>query len=109
MKNHDFQTEGDECAQRWNLSMRGQIEVITKILQIILSKVFCTRSPKWPLGGPKMADRVWKGAYPLIFGHSRQLSLNMFVDPSAPSLRKVDDGEKKKKRKKKENRDFSDH
>ena len=22
------------------------------------------QNPKWPPGGPKMADRVWKGVYP---------------------------------------------
>ena len=31
-----------------------------------------------------------------------QLSLNKFFDPSAPSMRKVDDGEEKRKEKKKE-------
>ena len=39
-----------------------------------------------------MADRVWK-----VFGRSGQLSLNKFFDTSTPSMRKVDDGEKKKK------------
>ena len=29
---------------------------------------------------------------------SRQLSLNKFFDPSAPSMRKVDDGEKKERK-----------
>ena len=24
------------------------------------------QNPKWPLGGPKMADRVWKSAYPFL-------------------------------------------
>ena len=51
-----------------------------------------------------MADRVWKGVYPKVFGHSKQLSLNKFFDPSTPSMRKVDNGEKKKRKKeKKEN------
>ena len=40
-------------------------------------------------------------ADPWVLGCSRQLSLNKFFDPSAPSMRKVDDGEKKEKRKKK--------
>ena len=44
-----------------------------------------------------MADRVWKGVYPLVLGRSRQLSLNKFFDPSAPSMRKLDDGKRKKK------------
>ena len=34
-------------------------------------------------------------------GRSRQLSLNKFFDPSAPSMRKVDDGKKKKRKEKK--------
>ena len=42
-----------------------------------------------------MADRVWKGVYPKIFGRSSQLSLNKFFDPSTPSMRKGRDGEKK--------------
>ena len=58
-----------------------------------------------------MTDGVWKGVYPQVFGHSKQLSLNKFFDPSTPSMRKVDDGEeKKKKRKKRENNDvYSGH
>ena len=32
---------------------------------------------------------------------SEQLSLNKFFDPSTPSIRKIDDGEKKKKERKK--------
>ena len=55
-------------------------------------------NPKWPPGGPKTADGVWKGVYPKIFGRSRQLSLNKFFDPSAPSMRNVDDGKKEKKK-----------
>ena len=43
-----------------------------------------------------MADGVWKGVYPYVFGHSKQLSLNKFFDPSTPSMRKGRDGEKKK-------------
>ena len=31
--------------------------------------------------GPKMAEGVWKGAYPKVFGRSKQLSLNKFFDP----------------------------
>ena len=33
-----------------------------------------------------MADGVRKGVYPKIFGHSKQLSLNKFFDPSTPFL-----------------------
>jgi len=43
-----------------------------------------------------MADGVWKRVYQVL-GRSRQLSLNKFFDPSAPSMRKVDDGKKEKK------------
>ena len=72
------------------------------------------QNPKWPPGGPKMAEGVWKGVYPQVLGRSRQLSLNKFFDPSTPSMRKGRDGEKKKKKngkktgkkkKKKENTD----
>ena len=42
-----------------------------------------------------MADGVWKG------GHSKQLSLNKFFDPSTPCMRKGRDGEKKWKMEKK--------
>ena len=41
-----------------------------------------------------MADWVWKGVYPLVFGCSKQLLLNKFFDPSTPSMRKGSDGEK---------------
>ena len=47
-----------------------------------------------------MADGVWKVVYPQVFGRSRHLLLNKFFDPSTPSMRKVDDGEKKRKEKK---------
>ena len=49
-------------------------------------------------GGPKMADRVWKGVYPLVFGRSKQLSQNKFFDPSTPSMRKGRDGGKRGKK-----------
>ena len=42
-----------------------------------------------------MAEGVW------FFGRSHQLSLNKFFDPSIPSMRNIDDGEKEKKKKKK--------
>ena len=54
------------------------------------------QNPKWPPEGPKMADGVWKGVYPLVFGRSKQLSLNKFFDPSTPSMRKGCDGGEKK-------------
>ena len=62
------------------------------------------QNPKWPTGGPKIADGVWKGVYPWVFGHSKQLLLNKFFDPSTPSMRKVDDGEEKKEKKEKKKR-----
>ena len=46
--------------------------------------------------GLEMVEGVWKGVYPLVFGHSKQLSLNKLFDPNTPSMRKVDDGEKNK-------------
>ena len=51
-----------------------------------------------------MADGVWKGVYPKVFGHSKQLSVNKFFDPSTPSMRKGRDGGGKKTGKKKEKR-----
>ena len=42
-----------------------------------------------------MAAKVWKGVYRKVFGCSCQLSLNMIFDPSTPSMREVNDGEKK--------------
>ena len=71
-----------------------------------------TRSPpatphRLPVG-PKMADGVWKGVYPYVFGHFKQLSLNKFFDPSTPSMRKVDNGEEKKEKKRKEKRENND-
>ena len=48
-----------------------------------------------------MADGVWKGVQPKVFGRSRQLLLNKFFDPSTPSMRNIDVGEKEKKRKNK--------
>ena len=55
-----------------------------------------------------MADGAWKGVYPQVFGHSKQLSLNKFFDQSTPSMRKVDDGEEKKKEKKRKKRENND-
>ena len=50
-----------------------------------------------------MAEGVWKGVYPQVFGHSKQLSLNKFFDPSTPSMRKGRDGEKNGEKKTDEN------
>ena len=41
-----------------------------------------------------MADGVWKGIYPQLFGRSEQLLLNKFFDPSTPFMRKGRNGEK---------------
>ena len=49
-----------------------------------------------------MADGVWKGVQSYVIGHSNQLLLNRFFDPSTPSKRKVDAGEKKKKERERE-------
>ena len=47
--------------------------------------------------GPQNGRRdLEKGSSPLIFGPSCQLLLNKFIDPSTPSMKKVDDREKKK-------------
>ena len=46
-----------------------------------------------------MADGGWKVVYPEVFGRSRRLSLNKFFDPSTPSMRKGDEGEKNAKKK----------
>ena len=43
-----------------------------------------------------MADGVWKGVYPEIFGRFKQLSQNKFFDLSTPSMRKGRDGGEKK-------------
>ena len=42
-----------------------------------------------------VTNGVWKGVYPKVFGHSKQLLLNKVFDPSTPSMRKgCDRGEK---------------
>ena len=61
------------------------------------------QKPKWPPGGPKMADGVWKGVYPKDSGHSKQLSQNKFFDPSTSFMRKGRDGENREKNWKMEN------
>ena len=65
--------------------------------------------------GPKMAEGVWTGVYPYVFGHSKQLLLNKFFDPSTPSMRKGRDGGKtgkkrgKKRKKREKTDDYSGH
>ena len=51
------------------------------------------QNPKWPPGGPKMAEGVWKG-----FWCSKQLLLNKFFGLSTPSMRKGNSGEQRKRR-----------
>ena len=47
-----------------------------------------------------MAEGDWKDVYPLVFGRSKQLSLNKFFDPSTPSMRKGRNGGNGKKKEK---------
>ena len=57
-----------------------------------------------------MPDGVWKGVQ--VFGHSKQLSLNKFFDPSTPSMRKGRDGGKmgkKRVKKRKKTNENSGH
>ena len=68
-----------------------------------------TCSPPATPAKSKMADGVWKGVYPQVFGHSKQLLLNKFFDPSTPSMRKVRDGGEKKTGKKEKTDDYSGH
>ena len=56
-----------------------------------------TRSPP---AKSKVAASGPQNGLPLGFWHSKQLSLNKFFNLSTPSLRKVDDGEKRKEKKK---------
>ena len=56
-----------------------------------------------------MAEGGWKGVYPQVFGHSKQLSLNKFFDPSTPSMRKGRDGGEKTGGKKEKTDDYSGH
>ena len=56
----------------------------------------CNTSPP---AESKIADRVWKWVKPLVIGPPDQLLLHQFFDPSTPSMRKVDDGEKKENKK----------
>ena len=57
--------------------------VVTKRLSVTfkkkdknINKYENLKNPTWPPGGPKIADGVWKGVYPQVFGRSKQLSLN---------------------------------
>ena len=52
-----------------------------------------------------MANGVWKGVYPYVLGHSKQLLLIRFFDPSTLSMRKGRDGGKNGKKKKREKTD----
>ena len=60
--------------------------------------------------GPQNGRRGLERGLPLGFGAlPRQLSLNKCFDPSAPSMRKVNDGKKEKKKEKENNVIFSGH
>ena len=48
----------------------------------------------------KKLVRKWSG-----FDRSKPLSLNKFLDPSTPSMRNIDDGERKKKEKEKKKKE----
>ena len=56
-----------------------------------------------------MADGIWKGVYPQVFGRSKQLSLNKFFDLSTPAMRKGRDGEKSGKKTGKKTDDYGGH
>ena len=75
---------------------RGAMSVCVKMVRKVSEM---PQNLKWLLGGPKQVDGVWKGVYLKVFGRSRQLSQNKFFDPSTPSVRKVDNREKKEKKK----------
>ena len=51
--------------------------------------------------GPKNGRQGLERGLPQGLGCSRQLSLNKFFDPNAPSMRKVDDGKRKEKKREK--------
>ena len=51
------------------------------------------------------ACKIQNGRWGLEIGHSKQLSLNKFFDPSTSSMRKVDNGEKKEKKRKKKRKE----
>ena len=66
--------------------------------QVLLNKFLNLSTPlpsirKWPLGGPKWPK--WYCFYG--YGRSHHLLINKFFDLSAPSRRKVDDGEENRK------------
>ena len=54
------------------------------------------QNANWPLGGPKMADGVWKDIQPEVIRPSNQVLRNKFFDPSFSSMRKGRDREWKK-------------
>ena len=78
---------GLEVARLIRLGLLGKANTSLAALGALTHRL---QNPKWLLGGPKMADRIWKGAYPPVFGHSCQLSLNKFFDRSTLSLLPVD-------------------
>ena len=63
----------------------------------------CLQNPKWPLGGPKMADRIWKGVYtwflgaPINFRQTRFWSEPSFYEKRLRWRRRKKMGKKKKR------------
>ena len=47
--------------------------------------------------GPQNGRRGLERCLPLDFGYSKQLSLNTFIDPSTPFMRKGRNGENREK------------
>ena len=52
------------------------------------------QNSKWQLGGPEMSVGVLKGAFPKVYGRSRQLSQSIFFDLITPFMRKVEEEKK---------------
>ena len=71
-----------------HLVQNDRVPTVNTILAAPGALAHRLQNSKWPIGGPKMADGVWKGGYLLIFRRSGQLLLNKFFDPSTPSIRK---------------------
>ena len=58
--------------------------------EILGSALAMPQNPKWLPWGPKMADSVWKGVQPYVNGHTEQLLLNRFFNPSISSVRNIE-------------------
>ena len=73
MKNKDITKRNRNASQR----QRGHSLTVCNSAQP--ATPHSLQNPKWPPGGPKMANGVWKCVYPLVFGCSRQLLLNKIL------------------------------